>query len=116
MPFAVVGSTHTFDVGGRNVRGRKYPWGIVDGSASHANLFQSCHYIEFYLVNNEAHCDFTRLRSMLVRYLHRQPNLTMLLLMPLQYADAGSEGDYRGAFIRDVPKESGLNHSFVLMI
>ena len=31
MPFAVVGSTRTYDVAGKQIRGRKYPWGIVDG-------------------------------------------------------------------------------------
>ena len=31
MPFAVVGSTRTYEVAGKQIRGRKYPWGIVDG-------------------------------------------------------------------------------------
>ena len=31
MPFAIVSSLSTFEVGGRTIRGRKYPWGIVDG-------------------------------------------------------------------------------------
>jgi septin 7 len=49
IPFAVVGSdkvVRTSD--GREVRGRKYPWGIVE-------------------VDNEEHCDFVKLRQMLVR-------------------------------------------------
>ena len=49
IPFAVVGSdkfVHTPD--GREVRGRAYPWGVVE-------------------VDNEDHCDFVKLRQMLVR-------------------------------------------------
>ncbi|ORX57049.1 Septin [Hesseltinella vesiculosa] len=49
IPFAVVGSDKEFDVGGgRCVRGRKYPWGIIE-------------------VDNEEHCDFVKLRQMLIR-------------------------------------------------
>jgi septin 4 len=32
VPFAVVGSNTTLEVGGRKVRGRQYPWGVVDGN------------------------------------------------------------------------------------
>jgi septin 7 len=49
VPFAVIGSdrlVRTLD--GREVRGRAYPWGIVE-------------------VDNEEHCDFVKLRQMLVR-------------------------------------------------
>lgn len=49
IPFAVVGSDKivtTHD--GRQVRGRAYPWGVVE-------------------VDNEEHCDFVKLRQMLVR-------------------------------------------------
>jgi septin 7 len=35
-------------VGGKKVRGRQYPWGIIE-------------------VENEAHCDFVKLRHMLIR-------------------------------------------------
>lgn len=31
IPFAVVGSQNILDVGGKKIRGRQYPWGIVDG-------------------------------------------------------------------------------------
>eukprot|EP00052_Salpingoeca_macrocollata_P017572 m.143355 g.143355 ORF g.143355 m.143355 type:complete len:381 (-) comp20431_c3_seq1:259-1401(-) len=48
MPFAVVGCNKIVQVGGRSVRGRVYPWGTVE-------------------VDNEEHCDFQRLRKMLVR-------------------------------------------------
>lgn len=31
IPFAVVGSNAILEVSGRKVRGRQYPWGVVDG-------------------------------------------------------------------------------------
>lgn len=49
IPFAVVGSDHFVQTtDGRTVRGRAYPWGVVE-------------------VDNEEHCDFVKLRQMLVR-------------------------------------------------
>ncbi|CCE79559.1 Piso0_001633 [Millerozyma farinosa CBS 7064] len=49
MPFAVVGSEEEHEVNpGQYVKGRKYPWGIVE-------------------VENEKHCDFKKLRSLLLR-------------------------------------------------
>ncbi|BHF63215.1 Septin-6 [Sparganum proliferum] len=48
VPFAVVGSTEEAKINGRTLRVRQYPWGSVQ-------------------VENEAHCDFVRLREMLLR-------------------------------------------------
>ncbi|KAF8453987.1 septin 2 [Terfezia claveryi] len=49
VPFAVVGSNTEFqNADGRQVRGRKYPWGVIE-------------------VDNEEHCDFVKLRQMLIR-------------------------------------------------
>jgi len=49
IPFAVVGAnTEITTTDGRRVRGRKYPWGIIE-------------------VDNEDHCDFVKLRQMLIR-------------------------------------------------
>eukprot|EP00794_Sanderia_malayensis_P014269 gene14269-15756_t len=48
IPFAVIGSNHVFEANGRKVRGRTYPWGVVD-------------------IENPNHCDFTMLRNMLIR-------------------------------------------------
>ncbi len=49
IPFAVMGATALVDVGGgRKVRGRRYPWGTIE-------------------VDNEDHCDFIKLRQMLIR-------------------------------------------------
>lgn len=49
MPFAVIGSQDKYDDGNGNlVAGRKYPWGLVQ-------------------VENDSHCDFRKLRSLLLR-------------------------------------------------
>ncbi|VDP85812.1 unnamed protein product [Echinostoma caproni] len=48
VPFAVVGSGEEIKINGKNTRVRQYPWGAVQ-------------------VDNEAHCDFVRLREMLLR-------------------------------------------------
>ncbi|KAN0104567.1 Septin domain containing protein [Hyaloscypha variabilis] len=49
VPFAVVGANSEItSADGRKVRGRKYPWGIIE-------------------VDNEEHCDFVKLRQMLIR-------------------------------------------------
>lgn len=48
LPFAVVGSREEVVVNGHKVRARQYPWGTVE-------------------VENEAHCDFVKLREMALR-------------------------------------------------
>ncbi|KAG7258968.1 hypothetical protein CRUP_000337, partial [Coryphaenoides rupestris] len=48
LPFAVVGSVDEVKVGNKTVRARQYPWGVVQ-------------------VENESHCDFVKLREMLIR-------------------------------------------------
>ncbi|KAI9831786.1 MAG: hypothetical protein M1819_004683 [Sarea resinae] len=49
VPFAVVGAnSEVTSTEGRKVRGRQYPWGIIE-------------------VDNEEHCDFVKLRQMLIR-------------------------------------------------
>ena len=49
IPFAVVGSDQVVRTAdGRDVRGRSYPWGVIE-------------------VDNEEHCDFVKLRQMLIR-------------------------------------------------
>ncbi|XP_048732808.1 septin-2 isoform X2 [Ostrea edulis] len=47
IPFAVVGSNTVVEVAGKRVRGRMYQWGIVE-------------------VENPDHCDFVKLRQMLI--------------------------------------------------
>jgi septin family protein len=34
VPFAVVGSNTVIEVAGKKVRGRQYPWGVVEGEFS----------------------------------------------------------------------------------
>ncbi|CAG7831590.1 unnamed protein product [Allacma fusca] len=48
LPFAVVGSSDFVRVGNKMMRARQYPWGTVQ-------------------VENESHCDFVKLREMLIR-------------------------------------------------
>lgn len=49
MPFAIIGSEDEYESSpGNFVRGRKYPWGLVE-------------------VENDKHCDFKKLRSLLLR-------------------------------------------------
>ncbi|KAK4992082.1 Cell division control protein 3 [Elasticomyces elasticus] len=49
VPFAVVGANSEVSTPeGRKVRGRRYPWGVIE-------------------VDNEEHCDFVKLRQMLIR-------------------------------------------------
>ncbi|XP_067322946.1 septin-10 isoform X3 [Anolis sagrei] len=47
LPFAVVGSMEEIKIGNKTVKARQYPWGIVQ-------------------VENEHHCDFVKLREMLI--------------------------------------------------
>jgi hypothetical protein len=47
VPFAVCGANTLLEVRGRKVRGRLYPWGVVE-------------------VENPDHCDFIKLRTMLM--------------------------------------------------
>ncbi|XP_062831496.1 septin-10 isoform X3 [Anolis carolinensis] len=47
LPFAVVGSVEEIKIGNKTVKARQYPWGIVQ-------------------VENEHHCDFVKLREMLI--------------------------------------------------
>ncbi|GAV27790.1 hypothetical protein PMKS-001258 [Pichia membranifaciens] len=48
MPFSIIGSEEEFEVNNQLVIGRKYPWGFVE-------------------VENDQHCDFRKLRSLLLR-------------------------------------------------
>ena len=48
MPFAVMASNTVMEVNGRQVRARKYPWGIVN-------------------IEDEAYSDFSKLRALLIR-------------------------------------------------
>ena len=47
MPFAIVGSEEVVEIGGRRVRARQYPWGVVE-------------------IDNPRHSDFLAVRSALL--------------------------------------------------
>lgn len=57
VPFAVCGSTTLLEVKGKKVRGRLYPWGVVE-------------------VENPEHCDFTKLRTMLITHMQDLQEVT----------------------------------------
>nr|XP_039256952.1 septin-2B-like isoform X2 [Styela clava] len=57
IPFAVVGSTQLIEVKGKKVRGRLYPWGVVE-------------------VENPEHCDFLKLRTMLITHMQDLQEVT----------------------------------------
>ncbi len=50
IPFAVVGANTMVEVNGKKIRGRQYPWGVVE-------------------VENAKHCDFIKLRTMLITHM-----------------------------------------------
>uniref|UniRef100_A0A4W5M8K2 Septin n=1 Tax=Hucho hucho TaxID=62062 RepID=A0A4W5M8K2_9TELE len=57
-PLAVIGSNTVVETRGQRVRGRLYPWGIVE-------------------VENQSHCDFVKLRNMLIRsHMHDLKDVT----------------------------------------
>jgi len=57
IPFAVVGSNQTIEVRGRKVRGRCYPWGVIE-------------------IENIEHNDFIKLRSMLITHMQDLQEVT----------------------------------------
>ncbi|XP_059094852.1 septin-1-like isoform X2 [Tigriopus californicus] len=57
MPFAVVGANAMVEVGGKKIRGRQYPWGVVE-------------------VENPKHCDFVKLRTMLITHMQDLQEVT----------------------------------------
>ncbi|XP_025091246.1 septin-2-like isoform X3 [Pomacea canaliculata] len=57
VPFAVVGANAIIEVKGRKVRGRMYPWGVVE-------------------VENPEHCDFIKLRTMLITHMQDLQEVT----------------------------------------
>ena len=73
----MVGSTDEIVVGGHKVRARQYPWGTVEGMSLYLCVdycsvcvsVSVCVVMVYLLspVENEAHCDFVKLREMLLR-------------------------------------------------
>lgn len=68
MPFSIIGSTtdvRTPD--GRVVKGREYLWGVAEGKLKYNCSLQCVGCSPFFSVENEDHCDFKKLRSLLIR-------------------------------------------------
>ena len=57
VPFAVVGASTMVEVNGKKIRGRQYPWGVVE-------------------VENPKHCDFVKIRSMLITHMQDLQEVT----------------------------------------
>ena len=57
IPFAVIGANAMVEIAGKKVRGRQYPWGIVD-------------------IENADHCDFIKLRTMLITHMQDLQEVT----------------------------------------
>lgn len=72
IPFAVVGSNTIIEVAGKKIRGRQYPWGVVDGEYSlcYNYCFKKMANIHPFFValsvENSSHSDFIKLRRMLI--------------------------------------------------
>lgn len=73
-PFAVIGSNTVVEARGQRVRGRLYPWGIVEGTITcpfilnvpcgHDEMLSMTVFLSS--VENQSHCDFVKLRKMLI--------------------------------------------------
>ncbi|CAG0889343.1 unnamed protein product [Cyprideis torosa] len=74
VPFAVSGSNQLIEVRGKKIRGRLYPWGVVE-------------------VENPEHCDFIKLRAMLVMHMQDLQEVTQ----EVHYENYRSERLAKGA-------------------
>uniref|UniRef100_A0A8D3C1H9 Septin n=1 Tax=Scophthalmus maximus TaxID=52904 RepID=A0A8D3C1H9_SCOMX len=76
-PFAVIGSNTVVEARGQRVRGRLYPWGIVEGKNHLDWTWVSCLSHSLRRVENPSHCDFVKLRTMLIRtHMHDLKDIT----------------------------------------
>jgi len=85
VPFAVCGANTLLEAKGRKVRGRLYPWGVVE-------------------VENPLHCDFIKLRTMLITHMQDLQEVTQ----EVHYENYRSERLAKGAAIpkrNSVPQE-----------
>jgi len=82
----VVGSTQLIEVKGKKVRGRLYPWGVVE-------------------LENDEHCDYLKLRTMLISHMQDLQEVTHDLhyenYRATRLAD-GSDSDGPGNFITKI--------------
>jgi cell division control protein 12 len=65
MPFSIIGSTEDVKTAdGRVVKGREYLWGVAEGMYIYSSSVPS---LTCSAVENDNHCDFRKLRSLLIR-------------------------------------------------
>lgn len=65
MPFSIIGSTEDVQTtDGRIVKGREYLWGVAEGKFNPSSYLLL---LSLLPVENENHCDFKKLRSLLIR-------------------------------------------------
>ncbi|UJR09983.1 hypothetical protein I4U23_014207 [Adineta vaga] len=57
IPFAIIASAQTYEVQGKKVSGRMYPWGLVE-------------------IENSDYCDFLKLRTMLITHMQDLQEIT----------------------------------------
>ncbi|KAJ0173093.1 hypothetical protein K1T71_011269 [Dendrolimus kikuchii] len=90
VPFAVCGAGQQLEVRGRRVRGRLYPWGVVE-------------------VENPDHCDFIKLRTMLITHMQDLQEVTQ----EVHYENYRSERLARSGQVpkRHTSTESGLSEA-----
>lgn len=67
VPFAVVGSTEFVKLGSKMIRARQYPWVSRKFQRQRNNFITNQLLQGIVQVENEAHCDFVKLREMLIR-------------------------------------------------
>jgi len=86
IPFAIVGSTQLIEVKGKKVRGRLYPWGVVE-------------------LENDEHCDYLKLRTMLISHMQDLQEVTHDLhyenYRATRLAD-GSDGEQTGVPLENI--------------
>ncbi|XP_001992545.2 septin-1 [Drosophila grimshawi] len=98
VPFAVCGANTLLEVKGKKVRGRLYPWGVVE-------------------VENPDHCDFIKLRTMLITHMQDLQEVTQ----EVHYENYRSDRLAKGIKGKDngiksdrdnMPTQAGVNSVF----
>uniref|UniRef100_A0A8C2CB50 Septin n=1 Tax=Cyprinus carpio TaxID=7962 RepID=A0A8C2CB50_CYPCA len=90
IPFAVVGSNQQIEAKGKKVRGRLYPWGVVE-------------------VENPEHNDFLKLRTMLITHMQDLQEVTQ----DLHYENFRSERLKRGGRLK-APEPEEMDKDMIL--
>ncbi|KAA1077956.1 hypothetical protein PGT21_024869 [Puccinia graminis f. sp. tritici] len=94
LPFAIVGSEDEIEVGGRMIRARKYPWGIIE-------------------IDNPAHTDFLKLKNtLLATHLTDLKEITHDFLYENYREQALSRGNHSQAVDQPIPSVDLANRAF----